>query len=191
VTGPHFGDNINTWGSHSVGKVVGSPEQSAMPSWEMPSASSSGLAWKVPLAFINYRNTDEPAAASIEAELIRRLGPGAAFRDRTIPAGTDFPRELLDKARRCRLMLTIIGEKWDHPDHGLRLLHAPDDWVRIEIGIALTHDVTVVPIMVGFRSRLVADDLPPDIRQLAYLQGRHLRQGYDAHDVRRLVADLL
>jgi|tagenome__1003787_1003787.scaffolds.fasta_scaffold20015959_2 hypothetical protein len=40
-----------------------------MPGWEMPGAPGSGVAWQVPLAFINYRNTDEQAAACIEAEL--------------------------------------------------------------------------------------------------------------------------
>lgn len=143
------------------------------------------------LVFVNYRNTEERAAAYLDAELTLRLGPGAVFRDVTMPAGTEFPRELLEKARTCRLMLTIIGEKWDDDKHGLRLSHDPADWVRIEIGTALGSGVTVVPIMVGARGRLVADDLPPDVRPIAYLQGRHLRHGYDLPDVRRLVAELL
>lgn len=191
MTGPHFGDNISTYGSNSIGKVVGNPNQAAMPAWEMPSRPSSGVAWKAPLVFINYRSTEERAAAYLETELGHRLGPGAVFRDTAMPAGIEFPRQLLDNARSCRLMLAIIGEKWDDRDHGLRLLRDPNDWVRIEIGTALAHGVTVVPVMVGARGRLVAGDLPSDVRQLAYLQGRHLRHGYDVHDVRRLVAELL
>lgn len=192
MNGPHYGDNFNNYGGINTNiKNVGQPDRSGMPDREMSNQPRTGVAWKAPLVFINYRSTEERAAAYLEAALSHRLGPGAVFRDAAMPAGTEFPRQLLDNARNCRLMLAIIGEKWDHRDHGLRLLRDPNDWVRIEIGAALAHGVTVVPIMVGVRGRLVAGDLPPDVRQLAYLQGRHLRHGYDVEDARRLVAELL
>lgn len=186
MTGMHFGDNIHTHGDFSVGKMVGQP---TAPSQEK--SSGPGVAWKTPFIFVNYRNYDEKAATYLDEELTDRLGAGAVFRDAGMPAGTEFPRKLLDMARGCRLMLAVIGEKWDRPGHGLPLLHDPRDWVRVEIGTALANDVTVVPIMVGARSRLNPDDLPADVRQLAYLQARHLRDGYDRQDVHRLVAQLL
>jgi hypothetical protein len=151
---------------------------------------ASNLVWTEPLVFINYRNMDERPAVDIEAELTRRLGAGAVFRDARMPAGTEFPHELTDKATRCKVMISIIGERWDDTSN-LRLLADRSDWVRREIATALRHNVQVVPILVGARGRLVANSLPNDIRRIADLQAPHLRRGYDTQDVDRLVEDLV
>jgi hypothetical protein len=133
---------------------------------------------------------DEKPAADIEAELTRRLGSGAVFRDVRMPAGVEFPAELVDKATSCEVMISIIGEKWDNP-HALRLLHDRTDWVRREIAMALANQVQVVPVLVGARGRLSAKDLPRDVRTIADLQAPHLRRDYDTQDLHRLVDDLL
>jgi hypothetical protein len=179
-SGFHIGDNFTMSGNHNVGKIVGQ---------ETPRTNGSSQVWREPFVFINYRRTDEKAAADIDTELTGQLGVGAVFRDVSMRAGTEFPQELVDRATRSAVMLSIVGEKWDDT-HGLRLLHDPDDWVHREIAMALDHGVQVVPILVGARPQLVANDLPHDIRGIAFLQAPHLRRNYDAHDVRRLVDDL-
>lgn len=140
--------------------------------------------------FINYRSADAKAATDIEAELTRRLGRGAVFRDAGMRAGTEFPRELMEKASECPVMISVIGEKWDSAD-SLRLLGDRADWVRREIVAALVHRVQIVPVLVGARSALAASDLPSDIRAIADLQAPHLRRNYDEQDVRRLVDELV
>ncbi len=189
MSGFHVGDNINYGSAHNVGAVFngpGPPEPTrAAPGWREAESR-----WREPVVFVNYRHPDERAATDIEAELTRRLGPGAVFRDARMPAGTEFPGELVDRAARCKVMVSIIGERWDDP-YALRLLHDPADWVRREIAIALTYGVHLVPVMVGARGRLAPGDLPEDIRKLALLQAPHLRRGYDARDVRWLVDELI
>lgn len=182
--GFHVGDNINMVGHHNIGKQTGPDPQST------PGRPDSRVVWSEPLVFVNYRRTDEKAAADIDAELTRQLGAGSVFRDVRMRAGTEFPRELADRVTRCEVMLSIVGEKWDDAN-GLRLLHDRGDWVRREITMALTHGVQVVPVLVGARSRLDAKDLPVDIRKIAFLQTPHLRRNHDAQDVRRLVDELL
>jgi hypothetical protein len=186
----HVGDSINVSGNNNVGKMVGRPGASAESMWEMPHRTSQDRSWREPILFMNYRNPDEKAAADLDTELTHRLGPGAVFRDARMLAGTEFPRELAERARRCKVMVAIIGERWDDAN-GLRLLHSNSDWVRREIATALAHGVHVVPVMVGARGRLVPGGLPEDIRRIAYLQAPHLRRGYDPHDVRRLVEELM
>lgn len=180
----HFGDSFTMSGNNNIGKVVGAPES------PNPSAPDSNLVWSEPLVFINYRSADDRAATDLETELNRRLGAGAVFRDIRIRAGIEFPRELTDRAGRCAVMLSVIGEKWDD-DHGLRLLNDRSDWVRHEIATALAHRVPVIPVLVGARGRLVPSDLPEDIRALAYLQGPHLRRTYTVAEMRWLVEDLM
>jgi len=180
------GDQINMIGGiNPTGKIV-----NANPEPRRPGASTSNVVWSEPLIFINYRRTDTKAAADIEAELARALGAGVAFRDAQMPAGTRFPRELSERAKSCKVMLSVIGDKWDAP-HNLRLLNQESDWVRREIAIALRHRIPVVPILVGARGLLVADNLPADIRAIAELQSPQLRRGYDAQDVQKLVDNLL
>lgn len=119
-----IGDNVTMFGgSDNTGKSVGNPE----PAWAERGRPDSNLRWVEPLVFVNYRSTDEKAATDIEAELTRRLGSGAVFRDARMPAGTEFPRELTDKASRCTVMIAIIGERWDDAN-GLRLLSDDSDW---------------------------------------------------------------
>jgi hypothetical protein len=178
------GDTINMFGNHNVGKMEGGSRR------EINNRPDSNIVWSEPLVFLNYRRTDEKAAADIEAEINRQLGNGAVFRDVTMRAGTEFPRELTERAIRCTVMLSIIGERWDDAN-GLRLLGDRTDWVRREIAMAFGHNVQVVPVLVGARGRLAASDLPKDIRPIAYLQAPHLRSNYDTHDVRRLVNDLV
>lgn len=178
--GFHTGDNFTMIGHNTVNKGDGAPTP----------PPTSNLVWTDPLVFINYRSQDERPAADIESAFTHSLGRDVTFRDVHMRAGTDFPRELADRAARCTVMVSIIGEHWDDP-HGLTLLHDPNDWVRRELTTALANRVTVVPIMIGARPRLSAHDLPEDIRAIAYLQAPHLPRSYEPHDVQRLVHNLL
>lgn len=179
----HFGDNIYQSGAYSIGKVVGNVNQPA------PQKEPERPARTSPLVFVNYRGTDEKAATYLDNELTRRLGQGAVFRDARMPVGTEYPPELLERARTCPVMISIIGERWENT-FGLRLLNDPGDWVRREIAIALKHGVYVAPVLVGARARPVPEQLPEDIRAIAYRQARQLRSRYDENDVRQLVDEL-
>lgn len=183
-------NNVNFGGTQNIGNVFAGSSSRGYPESMPGMPDRPRERWGEPIVFINYRNPDEKAAADLEAELTRRLGQGAVFRDVRMYAGTEFTRELTERAARCKVMLSIIGERWDDPN-GLRLLRDPTDWVRREIAIALAHRVHVVPVMVGARGRLKAAELPADIRGIAYLQAPHLRSNYDGRDVQRLVEELM
>jgi hypothetical protein len=181
--GTHFGDIINQHGDHNIGKVVSSASESnprPQPRlWSGP-----------PLIFINYRATDERAAFDIDAELTRRLGDGAVFRDGKMTVGTAFAEELIARASTCPVMISIIGVRWENA-YGSRPLDDPADWVRREIATAFRDNVHVTPVLVGARPRPVAAELPDDIRRIAHLQALHLPAGHTGDDVRRLVETLL
>ncbi|MGB3443236.1 MAG: toll/interleukin-1 receptor domain-containing protein [Actinophytocola sp.] len=185
-----FGGEIyNVSGSHNVGKM-NNAQASPEPAQHTTVPPGSNVVWPEPLVFVNYRSADEKPAADVEAELNHRLGRGAVFRDVHMPLGVAFPSELADRAARCAVMVSIIGERWDDGT-GLRLLHSPSDWVRRELATALAGGVHVVPILVGARPHLSPADLPEEVRALAYIQGPHLPRDYTAPDLRRVVDRLL
>ena len=70
--------------------------------------------WSMGGIFINYRGEDsQTAAALIDRELTARFGSDRVFLDcRSIPAGSDFADELLERVRACSVLLVVIGPHW-------------------------------------------------------------------------------
>jgi hypothetical protein len=87
-------------------------------------------------------------------------------------------------------MISVIGRHWENA-YGTRPLDDPGDWVRQEIAIALDSRAHVAPVLVGARSRPVAEDLPEEIRKIAHLQQLHLPMHHTEQDLRGLVNTLL
>lgn len=132
--------------------------------------------------FISYRNGDgEDAANILDSHLTSRFGADHVFRDvHSIPPGVRYDEHLIAEARRCRVLLAVIGPGWaGHP--GLRA-HA--DWVRREILEAHEADAIVIPVLKGRDTgRLRAEDLPEELDWLARIQSLRL-------DIRDSDADL-
>ncbi|MGW5673989.1 toll/interleukin-1 receptor domain-containing protein [Streptomyces sp. NPDC003860] len=148
----------------------------------------------MPLIFVNYRTGDEEGTATlVERELSRRFGSESVFRaSKSIAAGSSFPRELVVAARRCRVLLAVIGPRWsDAPTaDGRRALENPDDWTRREILEAFENAAIVIPVLVGRTTRLRPEELPPVLAELADCQYRRLDHRNAEADLARLADDL-
>ena len=146
------------------------------------------------LVFINYRGSDEkPAAYLLDEVLGRRLGPSSVFLDRrSIELGTDFAVSLTTGVRDCRVLLSVIGPRWEEcwDQDGRRLLDRADDWVRVEMAEALANDVIVVPVLIA-REKLTAAHLPEEIRPVANLQSLFLPAQYREAHVELLADELI
>lgn len=101
-------------------------------------------------------------ATLLDTALSAEFGLNAVFLDyNSIPPGKDFIAALLDTVRHTTVLLVVIGQDWLRTNaQGYRALDNPDDWVRREILAALAANILVVPVLVGDRSRLRADELP-------------------------------
>ncbi len=124
--------------------------------------------------FISYRRDDSQGfAGRLEDDLSERFGDAQVFRDREIPAGTDFAAHLERNLAEAEVVLVVIGPNWLNARDaaGGRRLDAPQDWVRREIMLALTTDVAVVPVLVGGATMPATDDLPAALAPLAGRQG--------------------
>jgi len=143
--------------------------------------------------FISYRRDDSQGfAGRLEDDLSERLGDEWVFRDREIPAGTDFVEHLQAHLDRAAVVLVVIGPAWSaiRGADGRRRLDAPDDWVRREIERALARNVPLVPVLVGGARMPAAAALPAGIAALSRRQALALDDAHWARDLDELLAQL-
>jgi len=146
--------------------------------------------------FISYRRADSRKdAGRIYDRLVESFGKDNVFKDvDSIPMGMDFRGVLREAVAQCDVQLVIIGKVWLSvaDEHGQRRLDNPGDFVRIEVETALQRDsCTVIPVLVDNAAMPAADDLPLDLRELAFKNATVVRDDPDFHtDVTRIIRSL-
>jgi hypothetical protein len=109
-----------------------------------------------------------------------------------IEPGQDF-RNAIDKSvASCSVLLAVIGPQWvDARDaSGGRRLDDPADFVRIELASALLSHIPVVPVLVRGARVPHPDELPEDVKQLAYRNAVELTHARWKSDVQVLIQAL-
>lgn len=148
--------------------------------------------------FINYRRVDAPlGATALAAVLAERFGPERVFRDTvSVEAGEIYPRALWEALEGASVLVAVIGSQWHTvagPD-GQPLIQREHDWVRREIAFALNQGIPVVPVLLidtpDSATLPRADNLPDDIKRLAYLQALRVSQYRFGSDLENLTAEL-
>lgn len=142
---------------------------------------------------MNFRVGDaENAAVLIDQKLREAFTPDRVFRSsRTIRAGTVFPPALRTEASGCAVMVVVIGQHWLADTGGGRRIDEPDDWVRVEIELALANDRPIIPVLTAGRSRLsVEDKLPASIAGLIERQYLRLNHRSDQRDLAQIVDEV-
>jgi formylglycine-generating enzyme required for sulfatase activity len=142
--------------------------------------------------FISYRRED---SADMTGRIFDRLdnefGKGNVFMDVTsIPYGTHYPIHILEQVAKCEVFLAVIGQNWmqNLESTGKARLDDPKDLVRIEVEVALSRPILVIPVLVSGASFPTADQLPATMRELSYRHGSQVRSGADFHpDMNRLI----
>lgn len=144
--------------------------------------------------FISYRRADSKKdAGRIYDRLVEAFGRNNIFKDvDNIEIGDDFRGVLREAVAQCDILLAIIGKHWLNiadEKTGKRRLDNPDDFVRIEIESALQRDkCLVIPLLVDGASMPSADELPLNLRELAFKNAIIVRDDPDFHkDVDKLI----
>src|SRR5262245_34621606 len=122
--------------------------------------------------FISYRRSDAAGSATaIRKTLLDRFGAQNVFQDvEEIDPGAVFPETLREELKRAAVVVAVIGKGWILAvnEFGQRRIDFDDDWVRIELSLALSDaDVTVIPLLVDDARMPPASALPPSLRGLA------------------------
>ncbi len=121
--------------------------------------------------FISYRREDSAAyAGRLYDAMVARFGESHVFMDLDLAPGVDFVERITQAVGACHVLIEVIGLTWATitDDEGAVRIADPDDFVRLELEIALGRsDVTVIPILVGGARMPDRDDLPTEVRAIA------------------------
>jgi len=144
-----------------------------------------------PKLFISYRRDDSAGhAGRVHDRLQREFGRDLLFMDvDSIPLGTNFVKVIGDEVAKCDALLALIGPGWldARDEKGKRRLENPDDFVRVEIGTALKRGIRVVPILLEGTRVPKADQLPDDLKELAFRNALEVRHASFPEDIDRLI----
>ena len=98
----------------------------------------------------------------------------------SIGPGVDFRTDIDNTLQHCDVVVVMIGPRWlgARPD-GTTRIDSAEDWVRIEVETAFRHKVFVIPVLVDDTPMPAPQQLPPSIRELAFLNAVTLDTGID------------
>lgn len=144
--------------------------------------------------FISYRREDaEGQAGRLFDDLVMDFGDDSVFMDVAgLEPGRDFRRAIDEQVASCGVLLAVIGKGWldAKGESGRRRLDDPMDFVRLETASALKRDIPVIPVLVRGASMPRVEDLPEDLKELAFRNGVELTHARWDSDVQVLVKAL-
>lgn len=126
--------------------------------------------------FICYRRKDTGGyAGRLHDHLVQRFGKDGVLFDVSAGGTAELLREWVTRVvPNAAALLVLIGEEWLIDRNERRRLHERDDIVRLEIELALQHEIPIIPVLIDgavFPSLL---DLPDSIKALAEFKGYEL-----------------
>ena len=125
--------------------------------------------------------------------LVARLGESSVFMDvDSVALGRDFRQVLQESLASCDLVLVIIGRDWldAKSGSGQRRIEDPEDFVHLEIGVALKRNIPITPVLVQRAEMPTAQHLPHGIKDFAYRNGFELSHNRWESDVQELLKRL-
>ena len=141
--------------------------------------------------FISYRRDDtEGEAGRLFDDLMRAFGEDSVFMDVDgISPGVDFRKAIDDNVASCGVLLAMIGPTWATigSQTGTRRLDDPNDFVRLEIASALSRNIAVIPVLVHDAKMPHPDELPDNLKDLAYHNSVEITHARWNSDVQLLV----
>lgn len=145
----------------------------------------------MPRIFISYRQSEAQGIARKLCDALKRhYGEQVFMNLAQVPLGSDFRQVVVQEVERSDLVLVLIGSRW------LEIVRSKasqsQDFVRMEIEIALARDILTVPLLIGEDASMPQEEeLPPRIAKLAYLQAFRWMPDQDFESqMQRLIAGL-
>lgn len=144
--------------------------------------------------FISYRRDDsEGEAGRLYDDLVRVFGDDSVFMDVAgIDPGADFRAAIDKNVSSCGVLLALLGPRWATiaGASGRPRLEDADDFVRLEIASALKRNSAVIPVLVHEAKMPHPDQLPENLKELAYRNSVELTHARWNSDVQLLIAAL-
>jgi TIR domain len=141
--------------------------------------------------FISYRRGDgDPKAFRIRDALAAQLGDQRVAMDvESIGAGLDWVDLMRGVFDSFGIVLAVIGPDWNPlGSDNRRRLEDPKDFVRSELEMALSGNVSVVPVLVDGATMPAASDLPAALAPLSRRNAVELVTETWDDDIAKLIA---
>lgn len=140
--------------------------------------------------FISYRRSDSAAFAGRIADFFAYHHPDLRvfFDTVAIQPGDDFVETIRARLAASSVVLAVIGETWLSAADGKdrRRLDNPNDFVRMELKLALEMGARVIPVLLDDARMPGEAQLPADLRQLAFCNAELMRGGAFQRDAQHL-----
>jgi TonB family protein len=144
--------------------------------------------------FVSYRRSDSQGEAGrLFDDLVNHFGEHSVFMDvSAIEAGRDFRKAIEEGVTKCGVLLVVVGREWleAKDERGARRLDDPSDFVRIETVSALKRDIPVIPVLVRGAKMPPAEQLPEELKELAYRNSIELTHVRWRSDIQLLIEAL-
>jgi len=142
--------------------------------------------------FISYRRVDSAAISRrIYDSLVAVVGKKRVFRDvDTLMKGHDFRAEIETYLIQSDVALIIIGTEWlkiRDAETGERRLDNVEDFVRLEVDMALRHCDLVIPVLVNGARMPSETELPVRLASLAFNNAVMIRTDHYEDDFQILL----
>jgi hypothetical protein len=110
----------------------------------------------------------------------------------SIEAGANFIEKLEGFVRRCTAVIVIIGPNWLNlmDDNNGRRIDDESDTVRLEIELAISEEVALVPVLVGGAKMPKERDLPQCIRRITQINAAEVSHKRFHSDVSELITTI-
>jgi hypothetical protein len=136
--------------------------------------------------FLSYRRAENAhVAGRIYDHLEIKFGRDNVFFDvERIPIGGDFRHHIRADLIKSQALVVVIGQRWAarfgqstgwFPWRAARTT----DYVRVEIELALEHNVRIIPLLVDGASMPSERQMPAKIAQICYFHAAQIRAGLD------------
>lgn len=143
--------------------------------------------------FLSYRRDDCAVHAGRLADnLTDRASADVFFDVDTVKLGEDFVKAIEREVTRCDMVIVMIGDDWlvITGRDGRPRIQDPRDFVHVEVRMALERDIPVIPVLVEGAKMPHPDQLPWELRDLAFRHAAELREGSWTQDFERLAGAL-
>jgi hypothetical protein len=145
--------------------------------------------------FVSYRREESAhVAGRIYDHLEGAFGVGNVFFDvEGIPIGSDFRSAIRNALLKSQALVLVMGKQWANRFRSSATwfswrVSRTIDYVRIEIELALDHNVRILPLLIDGAHMPSETDLPAKISQICYYQAAPIRGGLDFRlDIKRVI----
>jgi hypothetical protein len=117
---------------------------------------------------LSYRREDTITfTGRLRDRLAASFGGGQVFMDITsIPYGPDFKKQIEETLSSCDILIAVMGKRWLAATDGKRRIDDPEDFVRLELKVALRRKICVIPVLVNGARMPLKKELPKELASL-------------------------